>query len=213
MNTAKTFLLVGLGNPGDKYAGTLHNIGFDTINKIVITHSNNPIWRKKNNTFYTMFKLQNYNIIALKPTTYMNESGKALPQFTSYYKIQLKNLIVFHDDIDLKIGKVRVKIGGSSSGHNGINSINSILGALYTKVKIGVDRPTNNIAVADYVLSRANSEKQNLLSAILTSITENLLYLLQHKHDLFMSRISENINPYINIKARTVDNNTTSNKP
>lgn len=182
-------LLVGLGNPGSEYANTRHNVGFMTVDSIVRRHSFS--------TFKTKFKgllaegeIANEKILLLKPETYMNLSGEAVLSVCSFYKIKPENIIVFHDDMDLPIGKIKVKTGGGSGGHNGLKSIDANIGNNYTRVRIGISKPTLKEEVVHFVLSSFSKEEKKELDLLLDRISEFLPFLLQKRSDLFMNKLS-----------------------
>jgi len=146
MNNDKPILIVGLGNPGAEYARTRHNAGFMAIDAIA---GDDAIWKKEKNALTTRLasnqsnlKLQtsNFKLLA-KPQTFMNDSGTAVAALMKYYKIPIENLIVIHDDMDIRLGDIREKIGGSSAGHNGIKSIDAAVGPEYWRIRIGVGHP------------------------------------------------------------------------
>lgn len=149
-------LIVGLGNPGTQYEDTRHNIGFKVIDKLVSDFGANEI--SKSSFKGELFKAP--NLLFLKPTTYMNLSGESVQAVKNFYKIELEDIIVIHDDIDLPFSALRFKNGGGHGGHNGLRSIDAMIGKEYTRVRMGVDKPLYKSQVADYVL-HAFSEEEN----------------------------------------------------
>ncbi len=145
-------LLVGLGNPGAKYAKNRHNVGFLAIDAIASRHHFAP-WRKRFQGETAEGQLAGEKCLLLKPTTYMNESGRSVGEAARFYKLDLDDIIVFHDELDLAPGKIRVKVGGGNAGHNGLRSISSHLGNDYTRVRIGIGHPGRKDIVHRYVLS------------------------------------------------------------
>jgi PTH1 family peptidyl-tRNA hydrolase len=146
------FLFVGLGNPGRAYAGNRHNIGFMAVDAIAREHGIS--------TFRSRFQGQAAEgplgadrVILLKPATYMNESGRAVAEAAKFYKIPLDNIVVFHDELDLAPGKLRVKKGGGNAGHNGLRSITAHMGNDYRRVRLGIGHPGDKALVHNYVLS------------------------------------------------------------
>jgi len=145
------FLVVGLGNPGQTYTDNRHNIGFMAVDEIVRRHGFSP-WRAKFQGEMSDGVVDGQKVIALKPMTYMNESGRSILSAASFYKVRPEDIIVFHDEIDLVPGKLRVKRGGGHAGHNGLRSIHAHLGANYARVRMGVGHPGEKDQVKNYVL-------------------------------------------------------------
>ena len=146
------FLVVGLGNPGKQYRNNRHNVGFMVINKLVDQFNLTSSKDKFDSDVFTG-EIGEHKVIAIKPNTYMNLSGKAVAGFIKHYKISLSSLVVIHDDIDLTFGKVKTKFGGGAGGHNGLKSIDSLLGQSYNRLRIGVSHPGDKDMVSDFVLS------------------------------------------------------------
>lgn len=185
----QNFLIVGLGNPERKYDDTPHNIGFEVINELLV--SQKIEMQKENfNAKYCSFKLGEKNIILIKPLSYMNLSGKPILSFVKFYKIQIDNVFIFYDDIDLQIGKIKIRQNNNSGGHNGIKSIDSSIGSGYIKIRIGVGRPENKeISIADYVLQKMTEEKIALINKKIKCIAQHMDILIDKKYDLFMQKI------------------------
>ena len=156
-------LIVGLGNIGDKYQLTRHNIGFMVIDEITKNLSTSNI--QKSN-FHSTLEKSAYDLYA-KPTTYMNNSGMAVQAIKEYYKLEMEDIIVIHDDIDLPFGTVKFKIGGGHGGHNGLRSIDAHIGKEYIRVRIGVGKPQDKADVANYVLNNFSKEELNKLPDII----------------------------------------------
>ncbi|RXJ83212.1 aminoacyl-tRNA hydrolase [Arcobacter cloacae] len=157
------YLIVGLGNIGEKYQFTRHNIGFMVIDEITKNLSTSNI---NNPNFQSTLLKSGYNLFS-KPTTYMNNSGVAIHAIKEYYKIDLENIIVIHDDLDLPFGTVKFKIGGGHGGHNGLRSLDSHIGKDYIRVRIGIGKPKEKLDVANYVLSNFSKEEMKLLQDII----------------------------------------------
>ena len=164
-------LLVGLGNPGPEYEKTRHNIGFMFIEKLAAGSS----FQKKFNCLYTTIN----GLIMAMPQTYMNKSGEALQQIMKFYKIPLENLYVVHDDIDLELGKIKIKIGGGNGGHNGLKSIDQHLGANYMRVRLGVGRPQYG-NVSDYVLQNFRQDELPLVEKMINFVSDNISDLIKN---------------------------------
>ncbi|WP_066159775.1 aminoacyl-tRNA hydrolase [Halalkalibacter krulwichiae] len=152
-------LIVGLGNPGQKYAGTRHNVGFDCIDYCA-EHMNIQLNQSKFKGVYGQGVVNGEKIYLLKPLTYMNLSGESVRPFMDYYKIDLKDLVIIYDDMDLPVGKIRLRQKGSAGGHNGIKSLIQHLGtAEFNRIRIGVDRPQNGESIVNYVLGKYRPEE------------------------------------------------------
>jgi len=153
-------LIVGLGNPGTQYEDTRHNIGFKVIDNLVSDFGANEI--SKSSFQGELFKAS--NILLLKPTTFMNLSGNSVQAVKNFYKIELEDIIVIHDDIDLPFTALRFKNGGGHGGHNGLRSIDSMIGKEYNRVRMGVGKPEYKSQVADYVLHDFSTEEEKVLN-------------------------------------------------
>ena len=156
-------LIVGLGNIGEKYQLTRHNVGFMVIDEITKNLSTSNI--QKSN-FHSTLEKSAYDLYS-KPTTFMNNSGMAVQAIKEYYKLGIEDIIVIHDDIDLPFGTVKFKIGGGHGGHNGLRSIDAHIGKEYTRVRIGVGKPQDKADVANYVLNNFSKEELNKLPDII----------------------------------------------
>lgn len=156
-------LIVGLGNIGDKYVLTRHNIGFMIIDEMIKNLKTSSI--NKSNFKADVYK-SSYDLF-VKPKTYMNLSGEAVIAIKNYYKIENEEIIVIHDDLDLPFGTVKFKIGGGHGGHNGLKSLDSHIGKDYIRVRVGIGKPENKEDVANYVLSNFSKEELNRLKDII----------------------------------------------
>ncbi len=145
-------LFVGLGNPGANYAGNRHNIGFMALARIADVHHAGP-WRRKFQGEAAEARLGAEKVILLRPATYMNESGRAVQEAARFYQLGLDRITVFHDELDLAFGRVRVKVGGGHAGNNGIRSISQHMGADFQRVRLGIGHPGHKDLVSRYVLS------------------------------------------------------------
>jgi len=164
------YLIVGLGNPGPKYAFTRHNIGFLAVD-LFSQGVSNPPWSEEHKAHVCKFKLDDQQIILAKPLTFMNKSGESVQSLLHYYKIPMENMLVIHDEIDLPFGKLRLQKNRGPGGHNGLKSINEMLSTQdYTRLKLGVGRPPHpEMDVADYVLGKFNPEEQTTLPEFLNT--------------------------------------------
>ena len=189
------FLLVGLGNPGKTYANNRHNIGFMILESLEKLY-NTPKFTKKFKSEYLKTNINENVVFLLKPMTYMNDSGIAVKEIKDFYNISVDNIFVFHDEIDLNPGDVRVKKGGSHNGHNGLKSIDQFIGKNYNRVRMGVSRPSklyeNNINenVSNWVLSDFTLEdKTKWLNSLINNISDNILLLINNDINNFLKNI------------------------
>ena len=182
-------LLVGLGNPGDKYARNRHNIGFMAIDAIAARHAF-PAFRQKFSGLVAEGSIDGERTLLLKPQTFMNSSGDSVVQAVNFYKLTTAEVTVFYDEIDLSPGKVRIKRGGGSGGHNGIRSIDPQIGPDYRRVRLGVGHPGHKDAVMPHVLGDFSKADQAWLSPLLDAIAENAGLLLEGDDNTFMNRLA-----------------------
>ena len=182
-------LLVGLGNPGSNYTNTRHNIGFKIIDAIN-SHFKLSKQKPKFKGLLTTGNIDEKKIYAIKPLTFMNNSGTCIRELIEYFKIDSSEIIVFHDDLDIDFGKVKAKFGGSSAGHNGIESIDKFVGKDYFRVRIGIGKPDSKVTSADYVLNNFNEDEKLELEKITDNIIESLSILIDKKLDLFSSTVN-----------------------
>ena len=171
------YLLVGLGNPGLKYKKNRHNVGYLTIDTIVKKYG---FTKKNKNKFGDVFegKISNEKFFVLKPKDFINLSGVSIKKILDFYKINIKNLLVIHDDIDLPLGKIKIKIGGGNAGHNGLKNIDTIVGKNYKRIRIGIDRPKNNKSVNKFVLENFQKEEEKEIKFSINRIVSFLQYLI-----------------------------------
>ncbi len=188
------FLVVGLGNPGQAYIDNRHNIGFMAADEIVRRHGFSP-WRTKFQGELSDGMVDGQKVIALKPMTYMNESGRSILAAASFYKVRPEDIIVFHDEIDLAPGKLRVKRGGGHAGHNGLRSIHAHLGANYARVRMGVGHPGEKDQVKNYVLRDFAKADDAWLDPMLDGCAEYLSLVLDGDDPGFMSKVAQCITP------------------
>ncbi len=165
-------LLVGLGNPGPDYAATRHNIGFMAVDAVARRHGFTP-WRKRFRGEVAEGELNGTKTLALKPMTYMNNSGEAVAEAARFYKIPTSDIVVLYDEIDLVPGKTRAKVGGGSAGHNGIRSIDAHLDdANYRRIRLGVGHPGDKAAVLHWVLRPFAKSDKIWLDPLLEALAE-----------------------------------------
>lgn len=173
-------LIVGLGNPGEKYQYTRHNIGYMAIDNIVSAQQDYKIKKKFNSIIYETIIDKN-RIILIKPETYMNNSGDAVSQIANFYKIDSKNILVLHDELDIPFGKIRIKSGGGNAGHNGLKSISNKIDNNYTRVRLGIGHPGNKERVNGHVMGNFTGSEKEKLNQILNYLTNNIYEILNKK--------------------------------
>ena len=183
------FLFVGLGNPTPNSENNRHNIGFKIIDAINLKFKLSK-QKPKFKGLLTTGNINEKKVYAIKPLTFMNNSGICIRELIEYFKIEAENIIVFHDDLDIDFGKIKTKFGGSSAGHNGIESIDKFIGKDYSRVRIGIGKPNDKIAVSDYVLKDFDDDEKQELETLKNNITENLAILIDKKLDLFSSTVN-----------------------
>ena len=182
-------LFVGLGNPTPNSEDNRHNVGFkiiDSINKRFSLSKQKPKFKG----LLTTGNIEGEKVYAIKPLTFMNNSGVCIRELLEYFKIEAEDVIVFHDDLDIEFGKIKAKFGGSSAGHNGIASIDKFIGKDYSRVRIGIGKPKNQIAIEDYVLQNFDPEELIAIEKISKNINDSIGELIQKKLDLFSSTIN-----------------------
>ena len=186
-------VLVGLGNPESKYKLNRHNVGFMAIDSIVAKYKLAPYKTKFQSQIVTK-KINDTPVIFSKPQTFMNLSGKSIGNILSFYKLKCENVIVIHDDLDLNIGIVKTKIGGGSGGHNGLKSLDSIIGKNYRRLRIGIGHPGDKNLVNNHVLGDFSKNENIILNEIIKNITFNLANILKNINDNLSQFLAENIN-------------------
>ena len=182
-------LFVGLGNPTPDSENNRHNVGFkiiDSINKEFGLSKQKPKFKG----LLTTGNINEKKVYAIKPLTFMNNSGICIRELIEYFKIDVENIIVFHDDLDVELGKIKTKFGGSSAGHNGIASIDKFIGKDYSRVRIGIGKPKSNIDVADYVLQNFDEDENDGIEKITKNITDSISILVEKNLDLFSSTVN-----------------------
>ena len=186
-------LLVGLGNPGPNNNNNRHNIGFriiDAINQEFSLSKQKPKFKG----LLTTGNINNKKVYAIKPLTFMNNSGVCIKELIEYFKIDAKNVIVFHDDIDIDLGKIKAKFGGSSAGHNGIESIDKFIGKDYSRVRVGIGKPDEKSRVNKHVLEDFADNEEEKIKDITDNIVKLIPTLINKEMDLFSSKVNQNLN-------------------
>ena len=182
-------LLVGLGNPTPDSHDNRHNIGFkiiDAINQKFGLSKQKPKFKG----LLTTGNISNKKVYAIKPLTFMNNSGICIRELIEYFKIDSEDVIVFHDDLDVDFTKIKTKFGGSSAGHNGIESIDKFIGKEYSRVRVGIGKPQKKIEVSEFVLTNFSEEEKIDLEKVIKNIIEAMPILIDKKLDLFSSTVN-----------------------
>ena len=174
-------LFVGLGNPGERYKLTRHNVGFMVLDKL-IQKSTVKGWDKKFDSFFNKIIIDQKSIILLKPLTFMNVSGHAVQKVKNFYDIDHNNIVIIHDDIDLELGKIKLKKGGGDGGHNGLKSIIKLIGSEFNRIRIGVGRP-EKINVSSYVLNDFPEIEVSFLKKIILKSCEGINLLIANEDE------------------------------
>jgi PTH1 family peptidyl-tRNA hydrolase len=182
-------LFVGLGNPTPDSENNRHNVGFkiiDAINKKFGLSKQKPKFKG----LLTTGNIEGEKVYAIKPLTFMNNSGICIRELLEYFKFDAEDVVVFHDDLDVEFGKIKAKFGGSSAGHNGIASIDKFIGKDYSRVRIGIGKPQTPIEIADYVLQNFDEDELAGINKISDNITDSIGDLIKKKLDLFSSTVN-----------------------
>ena len=182
------WFVCGLGNPGKKYINTRHNIGFDLIDSIANQYNFVLIKKDKDKEIHKGL-IGNNNCFLCKPQTYMNLSGPLIKEIISYYKIPNSKILILHDDIDLKVGKVKIKIGGGNGGHNGLLSIDKNIESNYKRLRVGIGRPNFKSLVSTYVLKKFSKEDRKLIDNIIKIVTQEFKLIFKNEA-LLLNKIS-----------------------
>ena len=186
-------LLVGLGNPGDKYIRTRHNIGFMAVDEIAQAHGFGPE-KSKHQGVIREGTIGTEKVIALKPQTYMNESGRAVAAVAQFYKIRPAEIIVFHDELDLAPGRMRTKSGGGHAGHNGLRSIHAHIGEGYRRVRLGIGHPGDKSKVSGYVLHDFAKADADWIGPLLAAIGRETSWLVKGDDQRFQTAVAQGLN-------------------
>jgi peptidyl-tRNA hydrolase, PTH1 family len=182
-------LIVGLGNPGAKYARNRHNIGFMAVERMAADHGFGP-WKSKFQGSLSEGRFGSARAVLLRPETFMNKSGDSVAAAMQFYKIEAEDVVVLHDELDLAPGKVKFKIGGGHAGHNGLRSVHAHLGADYGRVRLGIGHPGHKDRVAGYVLSDFAKAEGQWLDDVLRGVSDGAPYLAEGDSAKFMNAVS-----------------------
>ncbi len=194
-------LMVGLGNPGPKYAGNRHNVGFMAVDRIASDHGFSP-WRARFQGETAEGRLGEQRVTLLKPATFMNLSGQSVGEAMRYLKLTPAEVIVLHDELDLAPGRLRVKTGGGHAGHNGLRSIHQHIGEAYRRLRIGIGHPGHKDRVAGYVLSDFAKAEQNVLDDLLRGISDGAAAMAAGEDARLMNAVAARVTPPRNSGTR-----------
>ncbi|HEY0212157.1 MAG TPA: aminoacyl-tRNA hydrolase [Paenirhodobacter sp.] len=187
-------LWVGLGNPGAKYAGNRHNIGFMAVDRIATDHGFGP-WKARFQGQLCEGRLGTDRVILLKPETFMNLSGQSVRAAADFYKIPVEAITVFHDELDIAPSRMRIKMGGGHAGHNGLRSIHAHMGEAYRRIRLGIGHPGDKAQVANYVLADFAKSDQDWIEDLLRGISEGAALLAAGEDQKFLNIVSLRTHP------------------
>lgn len=176
-------IIVGLGNIGDKYTKTRHNLGFMVIDELARRHNVRFQDEKDWLALVGDEEISGERVFLVKPTTMVNLSGRAVERIMNFYKLEPIDVWLIHDELDLEFGQLRIREGGSSAGHNGVKSVTESIGEYYIRWRIGVGRPPGQIDSADYVLQNFDAGEQGRLPGIITKVADAIEHALEHGHE------------------------------
>lgn len=192
-------LIVGLGNPGEKYKNSRHNLGFEVLDHLLqkVERKDATSWKeeKKFKALVKEVEVGGEKVTLFKPTTFMNDSGTAVQLYSSYYKIEAQNICVLHDELDIPLGKIRIRFGGSGGGHNGVNSIIEKLGTdKFLRIRLGIGKESRVQTThdsADYVLGHFEAHEKGKVSSMIKQAIKDILLIEKHGIDLYMSKYNK----------------------
>ena len=182
-------LLVGLGNPNQNHINNRHNVGFKVIDAINAEFKLSK-QKPKFKGLLTTGNIDEKKIYAVKPLTFMNNSGICIKELVEYFRIDVGNIFVFHDDIDINLGKIKAKFGGSNAGHNGIESIDKNIGKNYSRIRIGIGHPDSKPGVIDHVLNDFMDDEREGMKIVTKNIIDSFSILIKKDLDLFSSKVN-----------------------
>ena len=182
------WFVCGLGNPGRKYESTRHNIGFDILDQLVHQYDL-EIFKKDKTKALFKGKIDNKKVTVCKTLAYMNCSGEVIKNIIKFYKIPITKILIIHDDIDLKLGKIKIKTGGGNGGHNGLLSIDNNIGKDYKRLRIGVGHPGHKSQVQSYVLEKFNKDEKIIIVNIIKSISSEFSLVFENENN-FLTKLS-----------------------
>ncbi len=177
---SNTYIFVGLGNPGPQYSLNRHNIGFMAID-LIADEQNFPSFKSKFSAHVSEGRFGSTKVILIKPQTYMNLSGRSVAEAMKFYKVPLENVFVFHDDLDLQPGKIKLKQGGGAGGHNGLKSLDQCIGQNYWRIRLGIGHPGFKDAVSGYVLGNFHKDDECWLIDLLSRLSKTIPDIIKQK--------------------------------
>ena len=183
-------LLVGLGNPNPNHNNNRHNVGFSIIDAINVKFKLSK-QKPKFKGLLTTGKIDDKKIFAIKPLTFMNSSGVCIKELIEYFKINVKDIFVFHDDMDIDVGKIKVKFGGSDAGHKGIESLDKNIGKHYSRIRLGIGKPKNDSNGAAHVLDNLSIDEKQTIDQVSKNIIDYFSILINKDLDLFSSKVNQ----------------------
>ena len=183
------FLICGLGNPGKDYINTRHNIGFNLIDKLSSFYNFLP-FKKDGKKEVLKGDINHQSCLLMKPLNFMNLTGQPKQEIVNFYKIEKKKIYIIHDDLDLELGKVKLKFGGGNGGHNGLTNIDEMISNNYNRIRIGISHPGAKNLVSSYVLNKFTNNEMSLIETKLDKVTENFNTLLDDQV-LFLTKLAE----------------------
>ena len=183
------FLICGLGNPGKEFSDTRHNVGFNLIDKLSNFYNFLP-FKKDNKKEVLKGEINHQSCLLMKPLKFMNLSGQPIQEIVNFYKIDKKKIFIIHDDLDLELGKVKLKFGGGNGGHNGLTNIDEMISNNYNRIRIGISHPGAKNLVSSYVLNKFTNNEMSLIETKLDKVTENFNTLFDDQV-LFLTKLSE----------------------
>ncbi|NOD35266.1 MULTISPECIES: aminoacyl-tRNA hydrolase [unclassified Ruegeria] len=205
-------LFVGLGNPGSKYARNRHNIGFMAVERIAEDHGFGP-WKSKFQAEIAEGRLGDEKVLLIKPQTFMNRSGQSVGEAMRFYKLDSTDVTIFHDELDLAPGKVRVKAGGGHAGHNGLRSIHDHISPAYDRVRLGIGHPGRKEMVSPYVLGDFAKADADWLDDVLRGVSDGAAYLANGDGGKFMNAVALRTAPPRSSKTSTPKSQTKPDTP
>lgn len=200
---SSSYLIVGLGNPGPDYAGHRHNVGFMALDALARAQQAGA-WSKKFQGELAEATRGGHKLLLLKPHTYMNHSGRAVQAAAAFYKIPPERILVLQDEIDLPVGKLRIKKGGGANGQNGIRDIDAAIGKDYWRIRLGVGRPLHG-EVHAHVLSHFSPAERETTTRLLDALAEHFLLFFDHSPEGLMSKVTDLLAPPREKKPKPVD--------
>ena len=182
------WLICGLGNPDNKHKYTKHNIGFDIVDSLIKSNSFEQFKKDKIKEIHKG-RINETECLICKPLNYMNLSGPPIAEIVNFYKISLTNILIIHDDLDISIGKIKIKVGGGNGGHNGLLSIDNVLGKNYKRLRIGISHPGSRKFVSQYVLEKFSIEDRDIINNKIELITKYFSLIFENDR-LFLTKVA-----------------------